>query len=186
MKPGNGEKAPVKLFISTNASNLLGGGGTQAQVAQQKLTPSQQQKTAAPQKTAVFAETDDIIILRTVNGLLLHMADILATEVITHVEFLRLPSNVVALGVVALARCLTGKDPAEAKAVIMFIVKSLGVSASQALASAELLKDKYKEALTGGAATADGSAPTAPCTLPQPTVSVPDDISERLKFVFGK
>ena len=146
VNPGN-DHAPLKLFVST------GGGSTQ-----------------------VFAETDEVIILRSVNALMLHVCEVLAAEVITHVEFLRLPSHVVALGVLALARCLTGTAPAEARAVVVFIVKSLGISASQALAAAELLGDKYS------AAVATKPEPS----VPPPIVEVPADLSTRLKYIFSK
>jgi hypothetical protein len=144
--PGN-EHAPLKIFVST------GGGNTQ-----------------------VFAEADDVVILRSVNALMLHVCEVLAAEVITHVEFLRLPSHVVALGVLALARCLTGTAPTEARIVVVYIVKALGISASQALAAAELLGDKYS------AAVATKPEPS----VPPPIVEVPADLSARLKFIFSK
>ena len=142
-----GNDAPLKLFIST------GSGANQ-----------------------VFAEAEDIVILRSVNALLLHICEILAAEVITHVEFLRLPAHVVALGVLALARCLTGTAPTEARTVVVYIVKTLGISASQALAAAELLGDKY------AAAVATKPEPS----VPPPIVEVPADLSARLKYIFSK
>lgn len=114
------------------------------------------------------------ILLRTVNSLLLHMCEVLSSEVVTHVEFLRLRSPALALGVLALARCIVGTNVYETRHYIAWVVTTLDLSGSQALAAAELLCDKYKEALL------------SPEGLPAPLAPLPADAHERLKFVFSK
>lgn len=127
------------------------------------------------QSSPIFAERDEVIVLKSVNGLLIHCAlDLLGPEVVTHVEFLRLPSHVVALGVLALARCLVGHHTEETRIAIAFILKQLDIAGAQALAAADLLCDKYQEALT------------APQGLPVPLVPLPADIRDRLKYVFSR
>lgn len=127
------------------------------------------------QTSPIFAERDDVIVLKSVNSLLIHCAlDLLGPEVITHVEFLRLPSHVVALGVLALARCMVGQYVEETRIAITSILKQLDIAGAQALAAADLLCDKYQEALT------------QPQGLPVPLVPLPADTRDRLKFVFSR
>jgi hypothetical protein len=127
------------------------------------------------QCSPIFAERDELIVLKSVNGLLIHCAlDLLGPEVVTHVEFLRLPSHVVALGVLALARCLIGHYAEETRVAIAFILKQLDIPGAQALAAADLLCDKYQEALA------------QPQGLPAPLIPIPADVRDRLKYVFSR
>lgn len=127
------------------------------------------------QSSPIFSEREELIVLKSVNSLLIHCAlDLLGPEVVTHVEFLRLPSHVVALGVLALARCLVGLHAEETRLAIAFILKQLDIAGAQALAAADLLCDKYQEALQ------------QPQGLPVPLVPLPVDVRERLKYVFSR
>lgn len=124
--------------------------------------------------SAVFAERDQVVLLRSVNSLMLHLClDVLAPEVLTHVEFLRLPSHVVGLGVLALSRCIVGVSMEEVKVAVTTTLKLFEISGAQALAAADLLCEKYQEALQSS-------------NLPPPLPRCPADIQERLRFVFSK
>lgn len=143
---------PLRIFVSNAGSSSREGGAS-----------------------AVFAEQNEVVLLRSVNGLLLHMAlDVLAPEVVTHVEFLRLPSHNVAVGVLALARCIVGEAVDETRCAISTILATLQLSGVQALAAADLLCDKYTEAIA------------QPSGIPPPVVEPPNDIRDRLKYVFSK
>jgi len=92
------------------------------------------------------------------------------------VEFLRLASHVNASGVLGLALCLNATSPnyvQEIKPALKHVLDTLKISASQALAAADLLCVKYKENLA--------SVP-APNQLPAP----PADIRDRLSACFDR
>lgn len=130
--------------------------------------------TAQEQNTSVFVERGSYVILRTVNRGFLDLCDVLTQEVVTHVEFLRLACHVTALGVVALAFCLSPAfDQQESTAAVQYIVKTLGFSATQSLAAADLLCTKYKEALAEQPALSG---------LPEPS----SDIRQRLSACFDR
>lgn len=123
--------------------------------------------------SVIFAERDEIALLRTINSLILHLTlEVLAPEAMTHVEFLRLPSHVVALGVLALARCMLSTCMTEVRRTLLALAQTLDISGAMALAAADLLCDKYAEALQQG-------------NLEQP-IPLPHDIRDRLRFIFSK
>jgi hypothetical protein len=128
---------------------------------------------AAAAGSTVFSERSSLVILRTVNALCIHVCESLAQEAATHVEFLRLPSHIVALGVIALGRAMTATSIEETRSAVSYLLRTLELSGALALAAADLLTDKYKEALEGG-----GLAP--------PVVPLPTDIQDRIKYVFSK
>lgn len=147
-----------------------------------KATPNEHGITSKSQlflstsgSTAVFAEREDFSILRTMNGLLLHVCETLVQEAVVNAEFLRFHSHVTALAVLAVARCLAGKNPDEARNSLLFIKAAMGVSLSTTLYAAQILVDKYKEAVE-----------TNPEVMPPPLIAVPADIGERLAYIFGK
>jgi hypothetical protein len=123
---------------------------------------------------SIFAENNRVVILKSVNALVIHACETLCAELLVHVEFLRLPSHVLAVGIVALARCIVGRNAEETKAAIAFLLKELSISGTQSLASADLLCDKYREALAN------------PEGFPPPVVELPVDIRDRIKYVFSK
>ncbi|EPY25530.1 mitotic cyclin [Strigomonas culicis] len=100
--------------------------------------------SARSQVSTIFIERNNFVILRTINEAFLDICDTLTAEVVTHVEFLQLPSHVTALGIVALALALRApEDPAEVRQAVLLVLATLGISASQALAAADLLNTKY-------------------------------------------
>ena len=125
--------------------------------------------------STIFSERNSLVILRSVNGLCIHVCETLAQEAVTHVEFLRLPSHIVALGVLALGRAMTGTCLTETRSAVTYLLKSLELSGALALAAADLLADKYKESFELGGGS-----------LPPPVVPLPEDIQDRIKFVFSK
>lgn len=125
---------------------------------------------------SIFADHGSLKILRTVNSGFIDLCDVLTQEVSIHVEFLRLASHVNASGVLGLALCLTSSSAAsvaEIAPAMKHVLGTLGISASQSLASADLLYIKYKEAL----ATMPG-----PHRLPAPKA----DLRERLSVCFDR
>lgn len=128
------------------------------------------------QVASIFADHGSHKILRTVNHSFLDLCDFLTQEVIIHVEFLRLPSHVNASGILGLALCLTASSTAavaEVKPALKHIFDTLKISASQSLASADLLCAKYKETV---------STMPGPHRLPVPQA----DIRERLSACFDR
>lgn len=128
------------------------------------------------QVASIFAAHGRLKILRCLNYGFLDLCDFLTQEVVIHVEFLRLASHVNAAGVLGLALCLAATGPdaaAEIKPALRFIFDTLKISASQSLASADLLCVKYKETL---------AAMPGPQHLPAP----PADIRERLSSCFDR
>lgn len=143
--------------------------------AEHRLTSRSQLFLSTSGAGAVFSERDDFSILRTMNGLLLHVCETLVQEVVVGVEFLRFNSHVTALAVLAVARCLAGKNPDEARTSLLFMKAALKVSLSTTHAAAQVLVEKYKEALEAGADQ-----------LPPPVIALPADIADRLAYIFGR
>ncbi|KPI89757.1 mitotic cyclin putative (CYC3) [Leptomonas seymouri] len=129
--------------------------------------------SSSSQVTATFAERGSYVILRSINSGFLDLCDILTQEVVTHVEFLRLYSYVTAFGVLGLALCLVSQSKEENKRLLEHVHKTLDISATQALAVADLLTAKYKEARP---TIREGS------NLPCPG----DDLRELLCFCFNR
>ncbi|KAK7200608.1 mitotic cyclin [Novymonas esmeraldas] len=129
--------------------------------------------SSSSQVTATFAERGSYVILRSINASLLDLCDILTQEVVTHVEFLRLYNYVTAFGVMGLALCLVSVDKDENRRLLSHVHKTLGISATQSLAVADLLTAKYKEALP---TIRDGDC------LPRP----PEGFRETLCYCFDR
>lgn len=100
------------------------------------------------QLTSIFVERGGYTILRSLNYDLLDLCDLLIQEVVMHVEFLKLPSFVNALGVLGFALCMLSspENVEEGKGFVQHIIKALGLSATHSLAAADFLATKYAAA----------------------------------------